>query len=138
MIRLLIGLSLLSSNVQAEILTETQTAKILTLAGIHERLVPVFVCIAKYESSFNTKALNTNNPNGTKDIGLFQINSESVKLCQMRETDLYNPVKNAACAHTIMLAQGLNAWVAWRKNKRECNDAIIDSDFTIISNKGIM
>ena len=138
MIRFLIGLSLLSNNVQAEILTETQTAKILTLAGVHERLVPVLVCIAKYESSFNTKALNTQNVNGTKDIGLFQINSATVKLCNMQETDLYNPVKNAACANIVMQAQGLNAWVAWRKNKLECNETIIETGHIVLTNKGVM
>ncbi|KAL7643343.1 UNVERIFIED_CONTAM: hypothetical protein RMT77_006635 [Armadillidium vulgare] len=34
-----------------------------------------WVCIAQYESGFNTAALNKFNSNGSKDYGLFQINN---------------------------------------------------------------
>ncbi|KAK8720358.1 hypothetical protein OTU49_013381, partial [Cherax quadricarinatus] len=67
-----------------EVLVGPSSAKVYKkceMAGILERQLRLprdqiknFVCIAQYESGFNTAALNRNK-NGSKDYGIFQINS---------------------------------------------------------------
>lgn len=34
------------------------------------------VCMAQYESNFNTRAFNEKNSNGSRDYGLFQLNNK--------------------------------------------------------------
>ena len=58
------------------------------------------------ESGGNEKAINTNT-NGTKDRGLFQINSIH------KETNLFDPEHNIEVAYKVYKKQGWTAWSAY-------------------------
>src|SRR5262245_28729524 len=74
-----------------ERLTEVQIADYLRDAGFAEGVIPAMVCTAKWESSFYTGASHTNK-NGSKDIGLFQINNRLwLKPCGVTERELLDP-----------------------------------------------
>lgn len=66
--------------------------------------------MAHVESRFNPKALNTSNSNGTKDVGLMQINSThfaTLRRQNIREDQLLN-----ACVSTYV-----GAWILAEKIK---------------------
>ncbi|XP_069673831.1 lysozyme c-1-like [Periplaneta americana] len=86
-----------------------------------------WVCIAKGESSYNTKAINTHNPDGSYDYGIFQINNRywcktgsKGHECNIKCEDLLNDdiSEDIRCAQLIKKMQGFKAWVAWNK---KCN-----------------
>lgn len=59
--------------------------------------VALLVAIAEQESGFNPKAINSANRNGTRDLGLMQINSMHLpRLARygIREQDLFEPCTN--------------------------------------------
>ena len=66
-------------------------------AGIRYRIDPlVLAAIAKKESNFNSNAINYNK-NGSRDIGMMQINSmwlEKLNGVGVSESDLYDPCIN--------------------------------------------
>jgi soluble lytic murein transglycosylase-like protein len=86
--------------------------------------------IAKHESGGRTHAVNTNT-NGTRDIGLMQINSGWLPMLQrhgLKEQDLYDPCVNVLIAAWILsnnfqklgyTTQGLGAYNAVTPWKRE-------------------
>ena len=76
------------------------------------------VCIAKHESKFDSSAVGVNS-NGTKDIGLFQINQQFWG--QACAGDLTDPEYNTRCAAYVYQVQGVTAWVAYKKHKEECD-----------------
>jgi hypothetical protein len=43
---------------------------------IYVTCVATGVCIARYESNFNTAALSPTNPNGSRDNGIFQVSNK--------------------------------------------------------------
>lgn len=106
-------------------LSPSEVALHLRNAGFPENQIGRMVCTAKYESSFYEEASN-NNKNGSKDRGLFQINSihlGSMKGCPSKSnaSALNDAATNAECALAIFEAQGNNAWYGYRKHKTECN-----------------
>ena len=86
--------------------------------------------IAKHESGGRTHAVNTNT-NGSRDIGLMQINSGWLPVLQrhgLKEQDLYDPCVNVLIAAWILsnnfqrlgyTTQGLGAYNAVTPWKRE-------------------
>nr|XP_045593101.1 lysozyme C-like [Procambarus clarkii] len=59
-----------------KVFTKCELARVLTNTYRMSRtLVKNFVCLAQYESSFNTAATNKNT-NGSRDYGIFQINDK--------------------------------------------------------------
>lgn len=69
------------------------------------------VCIAEKESLLNPKAINhMHNTNGTKDFGLFQINSLWKKELNLTKEQLLDVNINIATAVYIYNKQGLKAW----------------------------
>uniref|UniRef100_A0A8W4FJK9 lysozyme n=1 Tax=Sus scrofa TaxID=9823 RepID=A0A8W4FJK9_PIG len=73
---LVLALLLLSVSVQAKVYDRCEFARILKKSGMDGyRGVSLanWVCLAKWESDFNTKAINHNV--GSTDYGIFQINS---------------------------------------------------------------
>uniref|UniRef100_A0A4X1W1V6 lysozyme n=1 Tax=Sus scrofa TaxID=9823 RepID=A0A4X1W1V6_PIG len=73
---LVLALLLLSVSVQAKVYDRCEFARILKKSGMDGyRGVSLanWVCLAKWESDFNTKAINRNV--GSTDYGIFQINS---------------------------------------------------------------
>ncbi|KAK8724280.1 hypothetical protein OTU49_011317 [Cherax quadricarinatus] len=90
-----------------------------------------FVCIAQYESGFNTAAFNRNR-NGSKDYGIFQINSMywcrddtrgKSNSCGIQCRDLLSDNLSTAvtCARKILRSQGYSAWVAYKNRCRNRN-----------------
>ncbi len=69
--------------------------------------------IAMKESSFNPQAINVN-PNGTRDVGLFQINEihapEILKQFGYTMDDLLDPEKNMQVASWLFQKQGWQPW----------------------------
>jgi len=102
-------------------LSPGQVAYHLRNAGFPEHAIGVMVCIAKYESSFYTGAIN-HNSGGTTDYGLFQINSYYWgSACGVSGSQLMDPVVNARCALRVYREQGYNAWYGYQYNRGECN-----------------
>lgn len=102
---------------------------IATFVGFTPKQAEVVTCIAKYESSYNVKALNdTLNSNGSADLGLMQINDKVWgKACS--HLDLYNVYDNLTCAKHVFDKQGFTAWVAFKKNKDECLNHTTKKEF---------
>jgi|GEM_PF-3476372 len=109
------------------ILAEHEVASVLRIAGIPRAQVNAMTCTARFESSFNPRAVNSNS-NGTHDTGLFQINDVWLEACEVTRTDLLDPIVNAKCARQILDKQGLKAWMAWQTRKHVC-DAYKVGDF---------
>ncbi|XP_036615875.1 lysozyme C [Trichosurus vulpecula] len=107
--------------------------KQLHLDGYHQISLANWVCLAQWESGFDTKATNYNPGDQSTDYGILQINSHywcddgktphaanecKVRCSELQEDDL---VKAVNCAKKIVDQQGIRAWVAWR-NKCEGKD----------------
>ncbi|XP_006267124.1 lysozyme C-like [Alligator mississippiensis] len=101
--------------------------KKLGLANIPGYSLGEWVCTARYESNFNTNAIN-HNSDGSTDYGILQINSRwwcndgktpgAKNACRIQCTELMKPDITATvkCAKRIVKdPQGMNAWVAWKK-----------------------
>uniref|UniRef100_A0A8C4K6K2 lysozyme n=1 Tax=Dromaius novaehollandiae TaxID=8790 RepID=A0A8C4K6K2_DRONO len=86
------------------------------------------VCAAKYESNFNTAAINRNR-DGSSDYGILQINSRwwcndgrtsgAKNLCKISCSALLSSDITASvnCAKRVVSDKnGMNAWVAWRNH----------------------
>jgi len=101
------------------ILPEIVIYYLALFSGFTPTQAHTMVCIAEYESSYNTRAYNLNKEL-TEDKGLLQINTiwHTNKQCS---GDLYNPVINMQCAKFVFDIQGFNAWYGYRKNKTECD-----------------
>lgn len=93
---------------------------VLKIKGFNEFYIPRLFCIAKLESSFNSKAKN-HNKNGTIDIGLFQINSIWRKHCP---NTLYSIENNIDCAKIVLEKQGLKAWVTYNNYGHICEKSL--------------
>jgi hypothetical protein len=98
------------------------TTTLLFLTLVNQYNVPptdagMLTCIAMHESSLNSQAINHGNRNGTKDFGLFQINSLWLKELKLKPKDLLNVDTNIKAALHIYKVQGVKAWVAHRRCK---------------------
>lgn len=99
---------------------------LLTFAGFTPAEAHVMTCVARYESGLRPNAVNLYNKNQTIDLGLFQINSIHWNRSNACTLDtLSNPMYNSLCAKEIYDLQGFGAWVAWQKNKLECNTYVV-------------
>ena len=102
-------------------LSPGQVAQYLRSAGFPEQAIGVMVCIAKWESSYYTGAIN-HNTGGTTDYGLFQINTYYWgSACGVSGSQLMDPAVNARCALRVYREQGYNAWYGYQAHKGECN-----------------
>uniref|UniRef100_A0A8C0DLB1 lysozyme n=1 Tax=Balaenoptera musculus TaxID=9771 RepID=A0A8C0DLB1_BALMU len=75
---LILGLLLLPVAVQGKIFERCELARTLKrfgLDGFKGISLANWVCLAKWESSYNTRATNYNPGNKSTDYGIFQINS---------------------------------------------------------------
>ncbi|XP_068130521.1 lysozyme C-1-like isoform X3 [Hyperolius riggenbachi] len=97
--------------------------------GVHFRSTCLHggICLAYYESSYNTAAVNNNGP--SRDYGIFQINSKwwcndgktrgAVNACHISCQSLLNDniYDDIECAKRVVRdPQGISAWVAWRNH----------------------
>ncbi|XP_057599115.1 lysozyme C-like [Hippopotamus amphibius kiboko] len=126
---LILGLLLLSVAVQGKIYERCElarTLKMLGLDGYRGVSLANWVCLAYWESHYNTQATNYNPGDRSTDYGIFQINSHywcndgktpgAVNGCgilcsALLQDDISQAV---ACAKKIVSQQGITAWVAWR------------------------
>ncbi|VTJ84973.1 Hypothetical predicted protein [Marmota monax] len=75
---LILGLLLLSVIVQGKVYERCElarTLKRLGMDGYRGISLANWVCLAKWESSYNTRATNYNPGDQSTDYGIFQINS---------------------------------------------------------------
>ncbi|KAG7164099.1 Lysozyme C-like [Homarus americanus] len=98
------------------------------------------VCIAEFESTFNTEAINTINWDGSYDYGLFQLNNKywckddnkkGKNVCKMACTDLLDAdlTDDLNCIKKIIKdterwkgrGTGLTAWVAYQNKCKDRN-----------------
>ncbi|XP_042230734.1 lysozyme C-like [Homarus americanus] len=99
-----------------------------------------WVCIAEFESTFNTEAINTINWDGSYDYGLFQLNNKywckddnkkGKNVCKMACTDLLDAdlTDDLNCIKKIIKdterwkgrGTGLTAWVAYQNKCKDRN-----------------
>ncbi|XP_026539918.1 lysozyme C, milk isozyme-like isoform X1 [Notechis scutatus] len=92
-----------------------------------------WICMAYYESGYNSRAVGSSNSNGSRDYGIFQINSRwwcnnyqgptangCNKPCSAFTND--DIIDDITCAKRIVRdPNGMNAWVAWKKNCKGTN-----------------
>ncbi len=82
------------------------------------------ICIAEFESSFRPNAVNSKlNKDGSADYGLYQINAKYwFKACKLDKQKALIPIYNIRCAKLVYDKQGYNAWVAYKKHKKTCDN----------------
>lgn len=120
-----------SSSTLAKIFEKCELAKILEDKHAMPREdVKSWVCIAQYESTFNSGAINHFNWDGSKDYGLFQLNNKywcgadyGKNVCKMPCSDLLDDdlTDDMACIKKVIKdterwkgkGTGLTAWVAY-------------------------
>ncbi|KAM9672584.1 lysozyme C [Trichechus inunguis] len=129
---LILGLLFLSASVQGKIIQRCEFARILKrngMDGYRGIRLANWVCLAQWESSYNTKATNYNPGSKSTDYGIFQINSRywcndgktpgAVNACGIScNVLLQDDITQAiACAKRVVRdPQGIRAWVAWTKH----------------------
>ncbi len=69
--------------------------------------------IARCESNFNPDAVNRNNPNGTIDSGIFQINSVHNSRLEKLDIDVFDPEDNIRFARMLYDNRGWLDWVCY-------------------------
>lgn len=111
--------------IQARIYNKCALARRLYRLGMPFYELDDWICLVEGESSFNTKAINPSNVDGSVDWGLFQINDRywckpadgrpSTNSCRMPcRLLLSDDIRfSVACAKYIRRIQGFSAWVAW-------------------------
>lgn len=76
----------------------------------------LLIAIAEQESGFNPNALNTANRNGTRDLGLMQINSMHLPLLArhgIRERDLFEPCTNVLVGAWVLASAFAQHGYTW-------------------------
>lgn len=102
------------------ILTEAVVLSLLKAAGFTGQAALTMLCVARFESAFNPKAVNVNN-NESVDIGLYQINDKWWgDHCDIDQ--LFDPIYNIECAKLIYNKRGFDAWIAYQKNQDRCDN----------------
>ncbi|XP_072255746.1 lysozyme C-1-like [Pyxicephalus adspersus] len=115
---------------EAEVYTHCELLRIFKetgLAGYYGYSAANWICLAYYESGYNTAAVNNNGP--SRDYGIFQINSKwwcndgktsgAVNACHIScqsllNNDIYDDIE---CAKRVVRdPNGMSAWVAWRNH----------------------
>ncbi|XP_054740623.1 lysozyme P-like [Anastrepha obliqua] len=118
-------IAVITSGTRARIYNKCALARKLHRMGMPFHELDDWMCLVEGESSFNTKAINPSNVDGSVDWGLFQINdrywckpsdgrssSNSCRLpCRLLMSDDIR--FSVACAKYIRRIQGFSAWVAW-------------------------
>ncbi|XP_073070328.1 lysozyme C, milk isozyme-like [Manis javanica] len=132
--RSILILSLLScffAAYEAKIFSKCELAHVLKAAGMdgyYGYSLEDWVCLAQYESNFNTRAFNGDNANGSSDYGLFQLNNKwwckdskhsSANACNTLCSKFMddNISDDISCAKRVVKdPNGMSAWVAWVKH----------------------
>ncbi|VFV42645.1 lysc_phovi ame: full=lysozyme c ame: [Lynx pardinus] len=131
---LFLGLLLLSVTVQGKIFQRCELAKTLKrlgMDGFKGVSLATWMCVAKWESDYNTRATNYNPGSRSTDYGIFQINSRywcndgktphAENACHVSCSELLqdNISQAVKCAKRVVSdPQGIKAWVAWKTHCR--------------------
>jgi hypothetical protein len=96
-------------------LTPNEVYLLCTGVGFTPEQAKTMVAIAYDESGFKPKAVSRPNTNGSKDYGLFQINTVHFRETAFvkngwNATTLLDAHTNALAARTVFNAQGFKAW----------------------------
>ncbi|ELW67944.1 lysozyme C [Tupaia chinensis] len=129
---LVLGLLLLSVTVQGKKYESCELARTMKKHGMHNFKgisLATWMCVAKWESGYNTKAINNNRKDQSTDYGIFQINSrywcndgktpKAVNACRVSCNDMMkDDISQAiACAKRVVSdPAGIQAWRAWSKH----------------------
>ncbi|KAJ8338900.1 hypothetical protein SKAU_G00356860 [Synaphobranchus kaupii] len=126
--RALVFLLLVAAVSSHKVFTRCELAKTLKNAGMdgyHGVSLGDWICLSKWESSYNTGVTNRNH-NGSTDYGIFQINSRwwcdngvkpTANACHIPCSRLLSDditVAIACAKHVVRDPNGIRAWVAWR------------------------
>ena len=124
-------LALISAlSVSATKYTQCQAADQLKKYGMDKYgTLGDWICLTKYESSWNTNAVGPMNYDGTYDYGFYQINN--YYWCYESKEPTYNDCNvncskltdnnlsdDSACAKIIYNRHGYSAWYGWKNNCR--------------------
>ncbi|XP_060539352.1 lysozyme C, milk isozyme-like [Pantherophis guttatus] len=121
---------LIAAN-EAKVFTKCELASRLKnegMDGYHDYKLDNWICMAYHESRYNTRAVGPPNSDGSRDYGIFQINSRW--WCNNTQGPTANGCDTACTAFTtdditddIICAkrivrdpQKMDAWVAWRNH----------------------
>ncbi|NWU20547.1 LYSC protein, partial [Dyaphorophyia castanea] len=132
---LLVFLGLAVPGTQGRVISRCEMVRILRRHGFEGfvgKTVADWMCLVKYESSYNTKAYNNNGP--SRDYGIFQINSKywcndgrtagAKNACHINCSQLLNDniEDDIRCAKKIAQeARGLTPWYGWKNHCRGRN-----------------
>ncbi|XP_013117888.1 lysozyme 1B-like [Stomoxys calcitrans] len=101
----------------------------LYILDIAKEELPLWLCIAEFESRFNTDAIGSRNMDGSLDYGIFQISDKfwckpqnesafhfynecNVDCIELMQDDITKAVK---CAQYIKKKQGWSAWTVYNE-----------------------
>ncbi|XP_068147920.1 lysozyme 1B [Drosophila tropicalis] len=110
----------------------------LYILDVVKEELPLWLCIADFESRLNTHVIGTRNDDGSKDYGLFQISDRywcappneteyyTFNQCNLNCTDLLKDdiTKAVQCAQLIKSLQG---WSAWSVYAEFCNNTELEA-----------
>ncbi len=111
---------------------------------IAKELVPTYVCIAYYESKYNTSAVGHSNIDGSSDHGIFQISDIywcsppgmgracGLSCDQLEDFDITNDVecmKKIYDEHQHLSGDGFNAWSVYSPYCKGQSDRFLDGCF---------
>jgi len=110
---------------EAKVFERCELAKELLKNNIPRPDLGKWMCIAEYESHFNTKAHGKLNSDGSSDNGIFQINDRywcqatgGANVCKIPCSKLRddNISDDISCALKIQKSQGFTAWTVWNRS----------------------
>ncbi|KFO24754.1 lysozyme C [Fukomys damarensis] len=129
---LILGLLLLSVTTHGKVFERCELARTLKRFGMDGYWgisLPNWVCLAKWESSYNTRATDYNPGDKSTDYGIFQINSRywcndgktpravngcGIPCSALLQDDITQAV---TCAKRVVTdPQGIRAWEGWRNH----------------------
>uniref|UniRef100_A0A6A7G3K1 lysozyme n=1 Tax=Hirondellea gigas TaxID=1518452 RepID=A0A6A7G3K1_9CRUS len=139
-------LTLVPSGVRGKVFDKCELARLLeTKHAMTRKEVKDWVCIAEYESTFNSAAINKFNWDGSRDYGLFQLSDKywcdsktGKNVCRMPCSDLLDDelTDDLQCIKRIIKdterwkgkGTGLTAWVAYNNRcaNRDLNEYIAE------------
>ncbi|EDW53074.1 lysozyme [Drosophila sechellia] len=101
--------------------------KLLDQHGFERSLLSNWICLLEHESDLDTGRI-TNNPNGSRNYGLFQINGRFCQegrrggICNAKCEDFLdeNLRESVTCAKRIQTSDGFRHWAGWQ---RYCRNA---------------
>ncbi|XP_067633605.1 lysozyme 1 [Eurosta solidaginis] len=128
------------ASIQMRRLQRCELAGKLYILDVPKSDLPLWLCIAEYESRYNTHVVGNRNADGSSDYGLFQISSRywchpdvgivkyyafnecNVNCSALLQDDITETVQ---CARTIQRRQG---WSAWSVYSFYCNRTLREVD----------